>query len=206
MKKLVLVSYKIVFAVLTLVAVCVQLHYQLQRNGSVINFFSFFTIESNLFAASVLLVSVSYLFFSKLKKDDAFDYLRGAASLYMVVTGVVYVLLLSRADVQTPIPWVNAVLHYIFPVVVLLDWIVDRPTQAISIRRAALWLAYPVGYLAYSLIRGPIAHWYPYPFLNVEKLGYLSVAVNSLVVAAGVILLSFLLVRISRLRFAAKYQ
>jgi hypothetical protein len=41
--------------------------------------------------------------------------------------------------------------------------------------------------LAYSLLRGPLAHWYPYPFLNAPVLGYGRVGVNS-----GLVLLCFL--------------
>jgi hypothetical protein len=49
------------------------------------------------------------------------------------------------------------------------------------------WLGFPAGYLAYCLLRGPLVHWYPYPFLNVPKLGYAQVLSNS-----GLVLLCFL--------------
>jgi hypothetical protein len=35
----------------------------------------------------------------------------------------------------------------------------------------------------FTLIRGAIAHWYPYPFIDVTQLGYGGVAVNCLWVA-----------------------
>jgi hypothetical protein len=49
---------------------------------------------------------------------------------------------------------------------------------------AVLWsLLFPVLWLAYTLVRGAIWKWYPYPFLDVSSHGYARVVVNALVVA-----------------------
>jgi hypothetical protein len=161
------------------------------------NFFSFFTIESNIFAAIVFLVSAWYI--HKGKRSKMLSYIRGAATLYMVITGLVYSLLLAGADVQTPVPFVNAVLHYVFPVVVLVDWLVDRPASKIPDRAAMLWLVYPLLYVVYSMIRGNIVGWYPYPFLNVTIHGYTYVLVVSVILAAFMALAAWVVARISRL-------
>jgi hypothetical protein len=50
----------------------------------------------------------------------------------------------------------------------------------IALSQAMVWLAFPVVYLVYSLIRGPIVDWYPYPFLDPGHNGYGAVAVTSL--------------------------
>ena len=199
-KRLALVLYRLAFAALVLVAVIVQLLHGRDVAGfSTVNYFSFFTIESNVFGAVMFVVSAIALLQGKTSQKLA--YLRGAATLYMVVTGLVYSLLLAGADVQTPIAWINTVLHYIFPVAILLDWILDRPAKRLSYKKALLWLVFPVVYLAYCLIRGPLAHnWYPYPFLNVTQQGYATVAVNSAVIAIAVVLLALLLTSIPRLK------
>ena len=68
-------------------------------------------------------------------------YFRGAVTLYMAITGIVYALLLSDVDVQLSSRWVNATLHEILPLVLLADWILSsrrgrgRPTG----RRWAGW-------------------------------------------------------------------
>ena len=41
----------------------------------------------------------------------------------------------------------------------------------------------PVAWLAFTLVRGPIVEWYPYPFLDVNEHGYPLVLVNVVVVA-----------------------
>jgi amino acid transporter len=67
------------------------------------------------------------------------------------------------------------------PVVMLADWILDPPRKGIDRTTALWWLAYPLAYAAYTLIRGPLAgDFYPYPFINPEQEGYGQVAVNCL--------------------------
>ena len=171
-------GYRLFFGVLAASAVIVQLAYGAQRGWSTVNFFSFFTIESNIFAILVLLLSTSF-------HGKRWELIRGAATLYMTTTGLVYVFLLTGLEesLQTTLPWVNAVLHYITPVVMFLDWFVDRPKNYITFKTGLYWITFPLAYLAYSLIRGAITNWYPYPFLDPTKQGYLGVVTTSLVIA-----------------------
>lgn len=115
----------------------------------------------------------------------------------MVVTGVVYAVLLApaSADVALTEPWVDGVLHLVAPVAVLLDWLVDPPGRRLTVGEAATWLAFPSAYLVYSLVRGPIAEWYPYPFLDPDHgdRGYVDVAITSAGILATIIVLTSLL-------------
>jgi hypothetical protein len=194
-----LIAYKIFFALLVLTAITGQLDHSLQKTGfSLVNFFSYFTIESNLFAAAILLMSAYLLIHSK-KRSHEQEMLRGAATLYMVTTGIIYGLLLSKAKVQITLPWVNDVLHRLFPLVMLFDWLYDKPTHKITARQSLLWLVFPVIYLMYSLIHGPLAHhWYPYPFIDVSQHGYLKVLISSLFIAVFVVALAQILVRLPK--------
>ena len=94
----------------------------------------------------------------------------------MTVTYVVFALLLADTDVDVTHEWVNTVVHVLFPIAVMLDWVVDPPANAVSTRGSLAWLAYPLLWLAYTMVRGPIAGWYPYPFLDPAKGGYGTVA------------------------------
>lgn len=89
----------------------------------------------------------------------------------------------------------------IIPLVMVIDWIIDPPQRSFTFRQAAWWLTYPLAVLAYSLIRGPIADWYPYPFLNPdENGGYPGVLATCLVIAAGVLIAIGILVWLSQRR------
>lgn len=175
---------RLFFGLLTLTAVAVQYVHLLRTipNYNSLNFFSFFTIESNIFAG-VMLIMTAFLI-GKKKYIEGLQLWRGAATLYMTITGIVYALLLSGINVDTSIQWVNVVLHYILPVVMLADWLLVRPRKPIAFRRALVWLVFPVVYLAYSLVRGAATGWYPYPFLNPGENGYAGIAV----VGAGIML------------------
>ena len=80
-------------------------------------------------------------------------------------------------------PWDNTVLHYIMPIVIIADWLLACPTRADPVPSALLWLLFPLAYLGYSLVRGPIVHWYPYPFMDPELHGYPAVVLTSAVIA-----------------------
>lgn len=196
--------YRLVFAALALAAVGTQFALGLRREEFIVaNFFSFFTIESNLIAAAVFLITG----FAALRSADTgrFTLLRGAATLYMTTTGVIYFLLLRglEASLQTPVPWVNTALHYVMPAAVLIDWLVAPPNRRVTFRRALVWLLFPVAYVVYSLIRGPLVGWYPYPFLDAREQSYGQIAVTSLVMSVGLVALTALLA--VRTRFKAHH-
>ncbi len=186
--------FRLVFAALALAAVGTQFVLGLQRNDFIVaNFFSFFTIESNLVAAVVFLITG----FAALQLADTerFALLRGAATLYMTTTGIIYFLLLRglEASLQTPVPWVNTVLHYVMPAAVLVDWLVAPPQRRVTFGQALVWLVFPVAYVVYSLLRGLFVGWYPYPFLDAGEQSYGQIALTSLVLFVGLVGLSALL-------------
>ena len=168
-----------------------------QSTGTVANFFSFFTVESNILAV-VLLLGGGVAD----PRSPRWAYFRGAVTLYMVITGIVYALLLADVDVQLTNVWVNDVLHQILPLLLLVDWLFFPPWPRIRAATALGWLAFPLLYFAYSLIRGPIAHFYPYPFLDPRPHGYDYVIGHAVVLAIGMALLALAVWRIARLRTA----
>jgi hypothetical protein len=182
-------------AALVMAALGTQFVHGRRSNGlEAEDFFSYFTVLSNCAAATLLIILAVR---PALAHAPRFVVARGAITLYMVVTGIVYAVLLApaSADVGLTLPWVDAVVHEIAPVVVLLDWLIDPPRQRLSVRQVALWLVFPAAYLAYSLIRGPIVDWYPYPFLDPGdgSGGYGSVAITSVGVLVTMVVLAVLL-------------
>lgn len=192
-KKQILTGYRIFFALLGLSAIVTEIAVLVERGRLIpANFFSFFTIESNLF--TVIIFILSALALTRGKQSRAITMLRGASTLNMIVVGVVFSILLSGLDVElTAVPWDNIVLHYILPVVVALDWLLDIPKARIAFRQALVWLVFPIVYVIYSLIRGHFVNWYPYPFLNPNVHGYESVLVTSFVLMLGSIVLASVL-------------
>lgn len=194
-----LVSYKLFFALLGFSAIVTEIATLVERgyfNPS--NFFSFFTIESNSFAAAVFLLSALAVVSSR--RSRVVELLRGASTLYMVTVLIVFDVLLASLDASllTAVPWDNTVLHYIIPLAVLGDWIIDPPKKRIAFRSSLVWLVFPLLYVAYSLIRGAIVDWYPYPFLDPATNGYVGIAIVSIGISAFVLALAWLLTRLPR--------
>lgn len=162
----------------------------------IVNLFSYFTIESNLIAIFVLLVGAIGD-----PRGPRWAYVRGAATLYLTITGIVYNTLLLNVSVGVTAAWVNDVVHRAVPLLLLLDWIVFSPWARTRYVVALTWLAYPLAYVAYTLIRGPLANWYPYPFLDPRLAGgYGRVAIYSVVLAIVFALLALAVNAIGRLR------
>lgn len=179
---------------LGLVAITTQLLASIELGRNIPNFFSFFTIQSNILVALLLLL-IGFCNLKGITGNIAF--LRGAATLYIAMTGVIYFLLLSGNEdaLQTTIPWVNIVLHYLMPIAVVADWIFFPARHNVPFRRALLWFAYPFAYAVYSFVRGAVTGWYPYPFLNPVTTGWPNVVAISLIIAIAIIGLTWLLVK-----------
>ena len=180
----VLPAVKIAFALLGFSALVTEVATLVERgqfkSG---DFFSYFTVEAN--TLSVISLVVSAFAVALGHRSARLDYLRGAVALFMTTTIIIFIVLLSGypASELTAVPWDNTVLHYIMPIAIIADWLFATRVQAIPYRKALLWLLFPLAYLLYSLVRGPIADWYPYPFMDASKSGYGVVVVTSLVIA-----------------------
>jgi hypothetical protein len=196
--RLFLIGARLFFAALNVAAIVAQLLYSSQYGigFSLLNFFSFFTILSNVFVTIVFVISAFYLAIGR-KPSPSEDVLRGASVLYMAVTGIIYATLLSGIDVDLTLPWVNLQLHYIMPIVVVADWLYQPQRATLSIKKITPWLLFPALYLVYSLIRGPIVNWYPYPFLNPASAGgYGGVALYSVGILGVLFVVSFVLMKL----------
>lgn len=136
-----------------------------------LNFFTFFTILSNIFAMAVLLEGGRRMLTGR---PPVPDMVRGAAVVYMTVTYIVFAVLLRglQEELQTHVAWVDSVFHRVTPIVIMLGWVIDPPRQPVSFRRSLRWLSFPMAWVAFTMIRGAIDDHYPYPFLNPENGGY----------------------------------
>lgn len=186
-------------AVLVLAAIGQQLIIHIRASYSVLNFFSYFTNLSNLFAALVLLLSV---FTKKNQFQDLAIYI---ATVNMVIVGLVYAVLLRNVDLGALLPWVNTVLHIVMPIAMVLNWLVSPPASPLTGKHLLVSLVFPSVYLAYTLVRGASTGWYPYPFLNPANVGgYGAVAAYALAITTTFVLASGALLasgnRLSRAR------
>jgi hypothetical protein len=163
------------FAALAVVAMTHQLDSLGREKAG--NFFSFFTIQSNIAAAAMLALLVVV---RKPERGAWFEAVRGGVVFFVAVTGVVFALLLQglQEELQTTIPWVDTVVHRVMPFVLVVDWLVEGPRHRLPRWVVLAWLGCLGAWLAYTLARGALVDWYPYPFVDVSAHGYGGVALR----------------------------
>ena len=154
--------------------------------GTVITYFSFFTILTNILVALVFTAAVFPpgawgQFFCR-------PSVQAGAAAYIAIVGIVYRLLLRQLWNPQGAQWVaDVILHDVIPVGYVLYWLLFAPKNGLRWKDAVAGLIYPGVYLLYVLARGAVSGLYPYPFVDVNVLGYAGVLAR-----AAVLLLVFL--------------
>ncbi len=144
------------------------------------NTFAFFTIQSNLLVGVATLLLARHLD----RSSTVFAILRLSGLVAIVVTGLVFHAVLAQTlDLRSWDAVGNELVHTVVPVMAVVGWLLLGPRRLVSPRIAWCSLIFPVCWLTFTLIRGAIAHWYPYPFIDVTQLGYGRATVNCVWVA-----------------------
>jgi hypothetical protein len=166
-------------AVLAMVALVGQIVLLTSHHRSLVNFFSFFTVQSNILVLAMSVVVVA----GRALDGDALRVLQLAALTGITVTGVVYGTVIA--------PYVNPVgaervydtiFHYVVPAMAVLGFLLFRPRTPLQ-RRDLAFIVWPLAWIAYTLVRGGVGHpgflrgdgtrsSYPYGFLDVDLHGW----------------------------------
>jgi hypothetical protein len=167
--------------------------------GFTINFFSYFTIISNiLIALAMTLPCLAPK--SRLGAWFMRPPVRTVLAGYIIVVALVYHLMLR--GLFHPQGWrlvCQIILHYVTPTLFVLDWLLFVPKRELSWRLAFSGLVFPVLYVGWTLLHGALAGFYPYPFINVLRLGYEQVLLNITGLIVAFVCLLLALVGLGRL-------
>lgn len=183
-------SARLAWGCVTIVAI-VATYLDTASRGPVnqLNFFGYFTVQSNTLLAVVAVTAGIAGLARPGVQARWLVVLRSLATVCMVIVGLVYVTLLAPLGAAggVPLPWANWVMHVIGPILVTADWVTATDRGALPWRIAILQLVYPIGWIAVVLVRGATDGWVPYPFLSPAQ-GY--AAVSGYVVAIAVVFLA----------------
>lgn len=161
-------------------------------------YFSYFTILTNIMATmafSLILFSARSAWGIFFARNRVF----AAITVYMVVVGAIYNILLR--PITSPIglgKLTNELMHVVMPLITLIYWILFVKKENLEWKLIWSWLSYPFLYVCVILLTGIFTNHYPYPFINVTRLGYQQVCINSIGVATLFACLCLLMIALSK--------
>ncbi len=119
-------------------------------------------------------------------------------SLSILLVGIVFKLMLEGLFTHG-LGLGNLLMHRATPILVPIYWLVFVPKGRLRAADPFVWLLYPLAYLAYALWRGAVDGRYPYPFLDLARIGPHGVAANAVVIGAGFLFTGFFCVWVDRM-------
>lgn len=159
---------------------------------TIIRFFSFFTILTN------LLVAIFATFKLFARQGHIHSLLTSfrtetAITIYIVIVGLVYNIILRSLWKPAGLQKVDdELLHTVVPLLFLAYWSLYVPKTQLVYKDILPWLIYPLVYCVYVLFRGYFSGFYPYPFIDLSILGPATTAIN-----CGLLILVFVAVSLA---------
>ncbi|NQX40792.1 hypothetical protein SAMN05421820_104197 [Pedobacter steynii] len=195
--------FLIIGATVTWFAVILQLYLSILNSvesvsETIIRFFSFYTILTNILVAlcfTVLLLKPNSrrgIFFSR-------PGVLTATTINITVVGLLYNILLRQTWSPEGAQRVaDELLHVVVPLLFILYWYLFAPKSGLGWKSVFPWFLYPLVYAIFVLSRGALSGFYPYPFIDVNTLGYHNVLLNCLGLFIGFFLLSQLFIAVTK--------
>lgn len=177
-------------AIIALVGLAVQFEAVLARQGAIAvaawSLLRYFTIIANLLIAAVFTgIALGW-------NGSARPSVVGGATLAIVFVGVIYGLLLNGLlELSGGDEFADLVLHKVVPVLVPIWWLTFTPKGGFNRRDPWLWAILPLIYFGYGLARGALDGVYPYPFMDLAKLGWTRTLAHAVAMAAGFLAAGF---------------
>jgi hypothetical protein len=175
------------------------------QGRSIVNMFSYFTIQSN-----VLVFTMSVVLLVRPGVSGAFwRVVRLAALCGITLTGIVYATVIAPyVHLSGEALVYDYIFHYVVPIATVIGFVVVGPRQAFQ-GRDMVFLAWPVLWLVYTMVRGAVADpvfqglgeapsHYPYRFLDVDQVSTAEVVLAIVVIALALVGLAFGYLRAER--------
>jgi hypothetical protein len=165
--------FRIALAAIGLISLVGRFIWAVGTGARLDNLFAYLTIQSNILF--VLVTAVAAISAFRGPRDA--QWLTTVRTVVLTLTctsGTVFVILVYEANAMgTPmdVPWSDVVLHYVLPVLALVEWLKAPGRGRSQWRAIPTTLGFVGGWGIVTLIRGPIVGWYPYFFLDPELVG-----------------------------------
>lgn len=161
----------------------------------VVRFCSYLTIWFNV----IVCVTTLLLALDPSRNGRVFRALRLDGVVLALGGGLVHFFLLRPLlDLHGADLLADKLLHIVVPLLVVTGWVTFGPRGLATRADVLPFLAVPVFWLGYTLVRGEIVEWYPYPFIDVNEHGYPLVLLTCLAISALMLGLAYAATRADR--------
>lgn len=142
------------------------------NNISGANFFAYFTVLTNTFCTAwLILYAIGRFGVPKLANFLTKPIFQGALTVYIFIVGFLYWgVMVWFIDFYPSDLWMFNIIdvfqHLIIPLTFVLMWLVGMTDERADKKYVPFYLVYPLIYFVFSIVRGGIIDWYPYPFFS----------------------------------------
>jgi len=141
---------------------------------SSINYFSYFTQQSNM--ANVLVLAIAGVLLLRGRVEPGwFAGVHALVSTYVIVSGIVFGIIVAESashDYRIEVPWSSQLLHFWLPTFVLVDWVLGPDRPRVRWRVVSIVLVFPLIWGVFTIVRGAEVGWYPYFFLDPAQVSW----------------------------------
>jgi hypothetical protein len=172
-------TFAAVIAAVAAFGLIVQFYEELLRQGSygatLWFLLRFFTIIANI----IVMVEFGLIAFSTQPLRKA--WMLAGTVLAIMLAGIINFLLLRglRFALTDADRLADFLLHIATPILAPIFWLEFAKKGALRYHHALVWALLPIAYLIYALVRGGVEGVYPYPFIDVGKIGWAQTLINS---------------------------
>ncbi|MBQ0017523.1 MAG: Pr6Pr family membrane protein, partial [Clostridiales bacterium] len=194
--------FRISILIFSVIGFCLSL-FPLENFMSLINYFAYFTNQSNLFVMIYLIVMITLSVNNLIQKNYTVPTIKPILHLFVVFcitatmlifTGLTIYAILNNAFIiiaKNTIHGISAIIfHYVVPISIIIDYIKFAPHGKITIKSAKDFCFFTLIYFLAIVLRAQtrtLMHndpqvnyfsYYPYPFVDIEKLGLIKSLVS----------------------------
>ena len=200
------IIYKIIICIISFVSICLNIG--LFTNNLNLKSLTMFTLISNILCFIYFLIDIICLYHNyKDKNKTYFKVFKGIVTICITVTNLVAFFILKMYisfDSITNISFIG--LHYVVPFMTILDYFLFDEKGNIKYYYPFIWLIIPFIYTILSFIAAFVGHGfgidkssrYPYPYMDLDKLGYTKVGINIISLLILFIVLGYIFVFVDK--------
>ena len=164
--------------------------------GTLVFFFTFFTILTNIMLVPIYLSEVAGAGWLGWWRSPVTRAMMAGA---IALVGIFNHLVLAELQDLTGLSLLaDTLLHYVTPALFVLWWLLFQPKGKLRLADIPAMLLPTLIWLVWAMLRGAVIGQYPYPILDAGKLGYGAVAINCLFVFIGLVVIYLVVLALDR--------